>query len=1057
MKFKMKKLAPLTFVLVMLTLIASVYTTGQQIDRAFWRDVSEAAIVDKSDRLIVPEKYRTLALDLADLRSYLDQAPREIEIGAKYSSFIVNLPLPDGSFGRFSAVESPIMAPELGAKFPEIRTYLGQGIDEPTASARFDITPAGFHAIIFSSAGTIYIDPYQQDRADYYISYFKRDLLPDPSRTFIEEAPLDTDSEIAREIAHYVAQGLAVSSGTELRSYRLAVAATGEYTQFHGGTVQAGMAAVVTAMNRVNGIYEREVAVRMVLVSNNDLLIYTNASTDPYTNNNGSTMLGQNQTTLDNVIGDANYDIGHVFSTGGGGIARLGVPCRSGLKAGGVTGLPSPIGDPFYVDYVAHEMGHQYGANHTFNGNAGSCAGGNRNASTAYEPGSGTTIMAYAGICSPQNIQNLSDDYFHGASIDEIVAYTTLSSGNSCPVRTLTGNRPAVVNAGISGITIPIRTPFIMTGSASDPDLDTLTYCWEEFDLGAAGHPNTPSGNAPIFRSFRPANTPSRVFPRMSDVIGNVQTMGELLPTYARTLSFRLTARDNRAGGGGVGKASTSINVTANAGPFIVTAPNTDLTWVANNTHPVRWDVASTNLSPVNCTVVNILLSTDGGTSFPITLAANTPNDGSEDVVAPNNLSSSARVKVEAANNIFFDISNVNFTLASLASPRLLFPADSTLGQPTAIAFRWNSVSSATAYRLQVATNPLFILGLVVNDSSLTDTTFLASGLNASTQYYWRLRAKNNSGWSGWSPVFTFRTTLPVPAAPVLVSPANNSTSQPTTLSLSWSGSTGAISYRLLLSTDSTFAAAFIDDSTITGTSRTVGSLANNVRYFWKVNAKNAAGTSLFSTVWNFVTVLQTPSQVQLLIPVDSSNVGSDSVRFVWSMSQPAVSRYWFEIDTRPTFSTSTIDSTIVDTSKTVYQLVPNSTYWWRVRANNTEGWGPFGPAYRFQTMLTSVKAVEELPTISGLEQNYPNPFNPTTTISFILPEDAIVTLKIYNTIGQEVATLANKELYTEGMNELEFDASRLSSGIYFYQMIANGVGENAGKFSTVKKMVLMK
>lgn len=596
------------------------------------------------------------------LRSFLSQAPREHNMQVRESGFVVTLPLPEGSFAEFQVVESPVMAPELAEKFPDIRTYLGQGIDDPSASVRFDVTPAGFHAIIFSERGTIYIDPYAMGMVDYYVVYFKRNLIWDPSRTYVEDGPVVYEPAIIEEIRTIVAQGLVVESGSQLRTYRTAVAATGEYTQFHGGTVSAGMAAITTAMNRVTGIYEREVAVRMVLVPNNDLIVYTNPSTDPYTNGSGSTMLGENQSNLDAVIGNANYDIGHVFSTGGGGIAGLGVVCRTSFKARGVTGLSSPIGDPFYVDYVAHEMGHQFGANHTFNGNAGSCSG-NRNSSTAYEPGSGSTIMAYAGICGAQDLQPNSDDYFHGASFDEIVAYTTLGSGSTCPTVTSTGNSPPIVNAGTRGLTFPINTPFSLTGSATDPNGDVIRYCWEEFDLGPAGAPNSPSGNAPIFRSFLPVLSPQRIFPKLSDILNNTQTIGEILPTYTRNLRFRLTARDYRAGGGGVGKDTASFGVVSTAGPFVVTSPNTAVTWTGNQSQTVLWNVANTNLSPVNCSIVNIRLSTDGGQNWAFTLASNTPNDGSQAITVPNVSTSSARVKVEAADHLFFDVSNVNFTI----------------------------------------------------------------------------------------------------------------------------------------------------------------------------------------------------------------------------------------------------------------------------------------------------------------------------------------------------------------------------------------------------------
>jgi len=301
-------------------------------------------------------------------------------------------------------------------------------------------------------------------------------------------------------------------------------------------------------------------------------------------------MLSQNQSNLDAVIGSANYDIGHVFSTGGGGVAFLAVVCINGFKARGVTGLPSPTGDIFYIDFVAHEMGHQYGGNHSFNGSSGNCSGGNRNAATAYEPGSGSTIQAYAGICSPQNLQNNSDDYFHNISYVEMTNFTQIGGGSSCPVITPTGNLPPIVNAGTGGLTFPIETPLKLDGSATDPDGDPITFNWEEFDLGPAGHPDFPSGNAPIFRSFPAVSETYRLLPKLSNLLNNTHTIGELLPTYTRTLRFRLTVRDNRAGGGGVDWDQVTHSVTDAAGPFLVTSPNTAVTWQGLSFQTITWD-----------------------------------------------------------------------------------------------------------------------------------------------------------------------------------------------------------------------------------------------------------------------------------------------------------------------------------------------------------------------------------------------------------------------------------------------------------------------------------
>ncbi|MCB8976245.1 MAG: DNRLRE domain-containing protein [Ardenticatenaceae bacterium] len=636
----------------------SAAPVGAQSVDGIWQDVAEATLRMSGERVIVPTAYRTVSLDWAALNTILTQAPTTLSD----SNVVLSLPLPNGEYGRFRVYKTAVMHPDLAAKFPEIHTYAGVGVEDTTAYARLDSTPKGFHAMVLSGNGRVFIDPYSTDSTDLYQSYYASDFIPNLPDDFAPDVVLENPDNIS-EVDTAVSINGQFSTGGQLRTYRLAIAATGEYTQFHGGTVALAMAEIVTAVNRVAGIYEREVAVSFQLIPNNDLIVYTNGATDPYTNNNGGAMLSQNQSNLNSVIGSANYDVGHVFSTGGGGIASLGVICSNSNKARGVTGLSNPIGDPFYVDYVAHEMGHQFAGNHTFNGSSGSCSGGNRNASTAYEPGSGTTIMAYAGICSPQNIQNNSDDYFHGISFDEIVSFTTNGSGNTCAVITSTGNTPPTADAGTS-YSIPLNTPFTLTGTGSDPNgAASLTYSWEEFDLGPAGAPNSPSGNAAIFRSFNPTTSPSRTFPQISDIVNNTQTLGEILPSYARTMNFRFTVRDNQSPAGGVANDATQVTAVAGTGPFLVTAPNTAVTWTGNTTENVTWNVAGTNNAPISCANVNISLSTDGGFTYPTLLEANTPNDGSSSVLVPNVTTSSARVRVSCAGNIFFDISNANFTI----------------------------------------------------------------------------------------------------------------------------------------------------------------------------------------------------------------------------------------------------------------------------------------------------------------------------------------------------------------------------------------------------------
>jgi hypothetical protein len=738
---------------LLLSLLVFCFTIILKSQSVIWNDIQESQVEQIGDRLIIPTSYRVLEFEINNLKNLLESAPEEFTIEASQNPSIVSLPMPDGTFQRFNFWESPTMEAELQAQYPEIRTYTGQGIDDPYATIKFDLTPHGFHAQILSPDGRVFIDPHNKGDIHHYISYYTKDFV---KRDGFFECQVEYDEDYD---FHFSPESILTPSGPQLRTYRLANAATLEYTNFHGGTVALGLAAVVTSVNRVNGVYERESAVRMVLVANNNLIIYTTASGDPYSNTNGSLMLSQNISNLSTVIGNANFDIGHVFSTGGGGVAYLGCVCTSN-KAGGVTGSSSPVGDPFDIDYVAHEMGHQFGGNHSFNGTTGSCSGSNRNASTAYEPGSGSTIMAYAGICSPQDLQSNSDAYFHSVNFDEIIAFTNSGSGNTCAVITSTGNNAPIVTVPSGGFAIPKSTPFSLTGSATDPNSDAMTYCWEEYDLGPAGAPGTPSGDAPIFRSWNPTTSPTRTFPRLTDLLNNTSVIGELLPSYARNLKFRLTVRDNRAGGGGVDRAQVNFTVDGNSGPFVVTSPNTNVSWTGNTTQTITWSVANTTASPVNCANVRILLSTNGGNTFSTELIASTPNDGSELVTIPNLPSTQARIKVEAVGNIFFDISNVNFAIIN--NPGAINPvsfsstavgssqinlAFTPNGSNNNVVIVWNNTGTfTTPSGTPPSVGSAFAGGTLIYNG--TSSPQIHAGLTAVTNYFYKAFSYNGSTYS---------------------------------------------------------------------------------------------------------------------------------------------------------------------------------------------------------------------------------------------------------------------------------------------------------------------
>jgi hypothetical protein len=633
-----------------------------------WSPIPEAQIEQRGQRQIVPLNYRTFHLETAELSALLRSVPDEKEGVSPLKLPILYLPLPDGSLQRFSIVESPIMAPELSASFPDIKTYSLRGIDDVHASGKADLTEFGFHAMVLSPAGDFYIDPYCLNSSVDYISYYKSDFKKDPAHVLPEAEPIVSDvlpQGDKRKLPQYTETDNAAQrppapcSGAQLRTYRLAVACTGEYAVAATGqaapTVSQTLAKVVTTVNRVDGVYEKEVAVRLVLIPSTTLVLYTNAATDSFTgtaNTNANLLINQSQSVITASIGAANYDIGHTFSTGGGGLANLACVCAN------------PVGDPYDIDYVAHEIGHQFGGNHTFNAITGNC-NGNRNPSTSVEPGSGVTIMAYAGICGANNLAGNSIAYFHATSYDEIYNFVT-GSGNSCAVLSSTGNNPPVVTAN-AVYAIPRSTPFVLSGTAVDPDNDALTYSWEETDPGPGGGGNWNSGTMPFFRSYAPAITPVRFFPRSNVVLtGNYTgTMGEYLPTTAQNLNFRLTARDNKMGGGGVCYASTAIQVDT-AGPFKVTYPSAaNIGWYVNSQQVITWDPAFTDQSPVLCDSVRILISYNSGTSYT-TLVNSAPNFGFYGITVPN-LSvtvNTCRIKIEAIGNIFYDISDNNFQIS---------------------------------------------------------------------------------------------------------------------------------------------------------------------------------------------------------------------------------------------------------------------------------------------------------------------------------------------------------------------------------------------------------
>ena len=832
---------------LLLTVFTSLFS---QVNNP-WVPITESVLQDKKlNRQIIPLRYKTFKLDIGQMKSILREAPLWQTEEAEKKEVLLTLPMPDGQTQEFQIMEAPVMHPDLARKFPAIKSYAGYGLDDPTAYVRFDLTEQGFHAMVLTAeTSTVFIDPYAADDLEHYIVYYKSDYLFD--------TPIVCGTD---DLDHKGIHGKDPLPGVEkagdckLRTYTLALACTGEYAQYHGGTVNAALSAMNTTITRVSGIFERDLSVHLELHPNTDQLIYLNASTDPFTNNDGYAMLAQNQTTCDAVIGSANYDFGHVFSTGGGGVAYVGIICYPGYKAGGVTGLSTPVGDPFDVDYVSHEMGHQFGANHTQNNNC------SVSSNTSMEPGSGSTVMGYAGVCAP-NVQGNSDDYFHAISLQEIAAYVTSTFGNGCATTSIVNNAPTA--AGGPDYVIPKSTPFFLTGTATDPDpADSLTYTWEQMDKEIATMPPlSTNANGPMFRSYKGTTSPVRYFPRLQDVVNNATSTWEVLPSVARTLNFRLTVRDNRPGAGCTKEDDVVVTVS-NAGPFVVTAPNTAVTWQALTQQTVTWNVAGTASTPVSCANVDILLSLDGGYTYPVTLLAATPNDGSQVVTIPDNPTNQARIMVKGTGNIFYDISNVNFTISDpapdftlSASPNPVIICPTTTVPVTVTvgilgAFSGNVTLSNTAAPNNVTATWSSTQVAAPGTSTLT---LAASGSAKAGNYSMTLSGVGSTG--------TKTVTLPItitalPSAVTMSLPAANATGVSLTPTLTWNAVSGATSYEVQVSTNSTFTNIVASATGLTTTSYTLTTeLAQLTVHYWRVRAYKACGPGAWPTARSFTTL----------------------------------------------------------------------------------------------------------------------------------------------------------------------------------------------------------
>jgi hypothetical protein len=837
---------------------------GVAMAQGYWSPHTDQRTIttDKAvTRQSFPQQFRLFDLNMEPLRRTLFS----IAGNNVSTSTTISLPNADGSIEQFRVYEASNFEPSLQARFPEIRAFSGKGINDPSALLKLSISPQGIQTMV-SRAGKAdeFIEAYSQDRNTYAVFKSQRRPggLPWTCSTLDEKMASGINQQVNNA-------NITQRSGGDLKTMRLAQSVTAEYSNFFGATSSAQVSLVLAAVNatltRCNGVYEKDLALHLNLVANTTSVFYYNASTDPYSN--GSTGSGgawnnELQTTLTSVIGEANYDVGHLFgaSGGGGNAGCIGCVCVNNQKGRGFTSPADaiPQGDNFDIDYVVHEIGHQLGANHTFSMS-------NEQTGVNKEPGSGITIMGYAGITS-QDLAPHSIAYYHQASIAQI--QTNLAT-KTCPVTTsiTANNATPSVSAG-SDFTIPISTPFALTGSATDANAgDVLTYSWEQNDnastsqTGASSVASPTKATGPNWISITPTTSPTRLMPKLSTILAGQLVSGplsggdagantEALSSVSRTLNFRLTVRDNAVFSAtapvSVGQTQFDdmvVTVTNTSGPFAVTAPNTAVTWGVGTAQSVTWSVNNTTAAPVSCANVKISLSTDGGNTFPIVLLSSTANDGTESITVPNNPSTQCRVKVEAVGNIFFDISNANFTISG-TPPACTAPSGLTSSAITtsSATVSWTAVSGALSYDVDYKTTAS---GTWTN--AATGTTSLSvnlSGLTQSTTYDWRVRT-NCSGSSSTYSAAQFTTSTPAGCnAPTGLTSSGVTSSAAT---VSWSAATGAISYDVDYKTNASGTWTNAATAT-TSLSVNLGGLTASTLYDWRVRTNCASASSAYAT-----------------------------------------------------------------------------------------------------------------------------------------------------------------------------------------------------------------
>ena len=914
------------FTLITVSLLCVFTAVGQ--NQPAWVAASankNIKISKNAQRASFPEAFVLFEGNALSVKATLANAPQRFS--ASRTGVMITLPNTKGSTEQFEMFEASNFEPALQLRFPEIRSYVGRGIDDKNALVRLSLDATGIQAMIFrTDKRNEFMEPYAEDGSTYAVFNSERQKGTLPFVCSTEDIALVNDlTSEDRNVQ---------SSSGELLTFRLALSCNAEYTTYFGGTIEGSLAAFNATMTRVNGVFEKDFAIHMELIDRTTEMIFTNAATDPYSTNMGA-WNGQLQAKLTATIGEANYDIGHMFgSTGGGGSAGcIGCVCVNGRKGSGITSPIDdvPMGDTFDIDFVAHEMGHQFGANHTFSNNV-------EGSGVNVEPGSGSTIMGYAGITN-QDIQSNSDDYFVYASIKQV---NDNMVGKSCPVRTPLINFAPTVTAGIDYV-IPKSTPFTLSGTGSDVEGDILTYCWEQNDsattqTGSQSQASATKTGGPNWRSYNPVSEPIRNFPPLARVAANLLTSvfggirTEAISSVARELNFVLTARENTFGVGQTASDAMKVTVSAAAGPFLITAPNTNVALEAGTNQLITWDVAGTDANGIDAAFVDIYFSIDGGVTYPTLLASKVPNDGAETVTLPNAIGIRNRIMVKGFEHIFYDISNVNFS-STTPAPTFSISFSGVAGEQNKTACQGTDVSYTIPYETLGGFSDV--------------TTISASGQPAGTSVAFSSDTISNSGnititisntasaEAGFYPItITATSGTVIKNVPlyfqlfnagftemVLQSPANGAISQDLSPILTWEANPNASIYDVQVATDQLFTNV-ISAATVSNNTYSVTGLSEGTTYFWRVLPKNSSCEGLFSAANGFETGrVVCDSFASANVPLTISSSGPSTVNSVLTIaSDQIISGLSLSMDLQHVY-VGDVTATLISPAGTLVQL----------------------------------------------------------------------------------------------------------------------------------------